>query len=399
MPSDAPLKPLLLVPRYWPHMGGAEMHTRRLVAEMLELGARPTVIRICGDHGRPTDYAYPWTRPERLDDGGVTVIQPGAPRGMRSVLRTLARLSPKSRLARGLYGRLAEIALLRALGPIARDYDVVHAVYNGFTPLARAAARLDKPFIFTPLAHTHAPEGTAWSSSSLKSLYARADALVAMTEYESDWLAARGGSGDRYVVPVAPLLHPERPKPETFRDRHGLPSGPIILFLGRLSESKGYHTLAEAMRHVWTERPDAQLVFAGPAGRRARARLATFDPRLHVVGVLSDAEKNAALAACELVAVPSTQESLGVVYLEAWSFAKPVIAANIPVMRSVVSHGVDGLLTDPSPTPLAHSVLKLMADPECAAAMGRAGQEKTARRYSWRRAAEDLLDIYAAKRS
>jgi glycosyltransferase involved in cell wall biosynthesis len=390
---------LILIPRYWPHTGGAELHTRRLAAEMRARGARPTVVRICGAEPRETDYAYPWTEAEQLDDDGVAVIQPGAPRAWRPLLRRLAEAAPRSRLARGVYGRLCEHLIAASLRPIAREHDVVHAVYNGFTPLARAAARLGKPFVFTPLAHTHAPEGEAWSSPSLTALYARADALIAMTAYESDWLAARRGQGERHVVPMAPLLDPERPCPDAFRARHGLGEDPIVLFLGRLSDSKGYGELAEAMRYVRARRPEARLVFVGPASDQAKARLAGLkDLRLHVLGALSGAQKNAALAAADLVAVPSTQESLGVVYLEAWSFAKPVIAADIPVMRSVISHGEDGLLADPSPTPLARAVLDLLNDPERAAAMGRAGAQKTARTYDWARAAQSLLDIYAAQR-
>ena len=56
------------------------------------------------------------------------------------------------------------------------------------------------------------------------------------------------------------------------------------------------------------------------------------EPRIRHLGVITDAEKSSALAACSLLCVPSTEESLGVTYLEAWSFGKPVVAADIPVL-------------------------------------------------------------------
>ena len=54
------------------------------------------------------------------------------------------------------------------------------------------------------------------------------------------------------------------------------------------------------------------------------------DPRLIELGTVDLQQKTNALAACTLLCLPSTQESFGGVFTEAWSFEKPVIGANIP---------------------------------------------------------------------
>ncbi len=65
--------------------------------------------------------------------------------------------------------------------------------------------------------------------------------------------------------------------------------------------------------------PEAQPIFAE----------ATRDPRVTDLGIVDTQTKTDALdiAHSSMLCVPSTQESFGLVYVEAWSLGKPVIAA------------------------------------------------------------------------
>ena len=75
-------------------------------------------------------------------------------------------------------------------------------------------------------------------------------------------------------------------------------------------------------------------------------------------------EKSAALDACDVYAMPSSHETFGIGYLEAWLHEKPVIGGDIPPLREVIAHGVDGLLVPQKVADIAHAVISLLDEPE-----------------------------------
>lgn len=392
-----PINATFLVPRYWPAMGGAEMHSRALI-HALPSDVKPSVGKVCSETPHATDTAYAFSQAQSINDDGVETHQL-APTGLMSrVLKRLASHYPDSRISRGVFGVLARHALRRNLNHLFANADLNHVIYNGCTPLAMAAAASSKPFVFTPLAHTTKPEGTAWSSPGFKALYQRADALIAMTEYERNWLIEQGASPyTTHVVPMAPLLDDTvTPDPEGFRARYGIGDAPMVLFLGRMAEYKGYQALLDARHEIWRHHPETRLVFAGPGTRKSDAAFKALkgDPRIINLGRTGERQKQSALAACTLLSVPSTEESLGVIYLEAWRFGKPVIAARTPVMESVISEGDDGLLTEPVGWKLARAITSLLDTPEIAQAMGQHGRQKVNLHYTWEGSAHRLSEIY-----
>ncbi len=384
-------KALMMVPRYWPQTGGAELHSRRLAQELSQ-DIDIDILRFNAETDTVTDFAYARAQSGIVNDGGMSVHTLSSSGPNAALLRGLSRTADRLRPARRAFNMLARRDLAPRLRQLTREHDVVHGVYNGFTAGFEALADTGKPFVFTPLTHTTKPEGTAWSSPQFKRLYQRADALIAMTEYEREWLTAQGADADKvHVCPMAPLFDLSKPDPDGFRARWDLGDAPVILFLGRLTGYKGYRQLIAAADRVWQEHPATRFVIAGPGERPA----GLSDDRLVFTGSISDPEKKSAIAACDLLCVPSTEESLGVVYLEAWSFGKPVIAADIPAMRSVIRHGHDGWLVDQDAGAIADRILILLDDPDRMLAAGRAGALKVERIYNWAQSARQLRSIYA----
>lgn len=104
--------------------------------------------------------------------------------------------------------------------------------------------------------------------------------------------------------------------------------------------------------------------------------------------------KTDALAACTLLCVPSTQESFGGVYTEAWSFAKPVIGCDIPAVAEVISQGVDGFLVPQESQSIAETISQVLLANNLAASLGIAGQRKVEEKFTWQRLAEKTEQIY-----
>lgn len=106
-----------------------------------------------------------------------------------------------------------------------------------------------------------------------------------------------------------------------FRARQGI-VGPMVLYLGQVSEGKGIHELLREW-DVFRARggvADATLVLAGTVRMALPER-----PDLRVLGRVDDGDKWAALAAADVLVHPSHLESLGIALLEAWLEATPVL--------------------------------------------------------------------------
>jgi glycosyltransferase involved in cell wall biosynthesis len=281
------------------------------------------------------------------------------------------------------------------LRPLAQSVDLIHNVRIGREGLTYASWHLarqrDIPFVLTPVHH---PRWVGWRYRAYNELYRQADAVITLTPSEKRTLISLGVQEDRiHVTGHAPILAPAADG-SRFRQKHGV-EDPIVLFLGQFYEYKGYRQVVEAAERVWQQQPNTHFFFVGPPVKRSEQVFAEhLDPRIHRLGAVSSAEKTDALAACDLLCVPSIQESFGGVYTEAWSLGKPVIGGRIPAIADVVTEGQDGFLVEQQPEEIADRILYLLNHPTEAAAMGQAGKAKVEAHFTWPKLAEKTLKVY-----
>jgi glycosyltransferase involved in cell wall biosynthesis len=286
-------------------------------------------------------------------------------------------------------------AIAKPLANLAQHSDLIHNVRIGREGLTYAslqvARRRNLPFVLTPVHH---PRWVGWRYREYLKLYQQADAVIALTQAEAHILASLGVTPDRiHVTGHGPVLAPQA-DPAAFRGAHRL-TGPVVLFLGQHYAYKGYRQVLEATAAVWAQHPDTHFVFIGPAVKTSEAVFTAFaDRRIHRLGAVSLQDKTNALAACDLLCVPSSQESFGGVYTEAWSFQKPIIGCRIPAVEEVVTDGQDGYLVEQSAGQIGDRINYLLHHPDQRMALGQAGYQKVAQRYSWPRLGQKTLAVY-----
>ena len=392
---------LWLINRYYPAIGGAELHSREIIHELATRGHTVQVVTHWDsnrtDWLRGTTICAPRATRRYRDGKGVEVLRLGY--GGAMSVRRMSTLVPaatyyfhQSAAADRLAGMI-EDDIMRLCGS---RWDVVHAVRTGREPLHVAgssiARRLDVPFVFTPLHH---PRWVGRRYSVYLDLYRRADGIVALTAAERERYAELGVPASSVTISgVGPVLPPTADGLR-FRAAHNI-RGPLALFLGQKYPYKGYGLLLEAAEIVWHTHPDVTFAFLGPrthASRRTFARRP--DARLVELDAVDLQTKADALAACDLFCLPSTQESFGGVFTEAWSYAKPVIGRDIPAVREVIGDGEDGLLLHgANAADLAAIILRLLDDEDLRARLGRAGQRKVERTYGWPRVVDRIEEAY-----
>jgi glycosyltransferase involved in cell wall biosynthesis len=170
--------------------------------------------------------------------------------------------------------------------------------------------------------------------------------------------------------------------PATLRSRLGLDGEAfVVLVLAALVPRKGIDVLIDAFAGLRAAVPRARLLVAGEGPERAaleeRARRAELGESALFLGRRDD--KGDLLALCDVLALPSRQEGLGVAALEAMAAARPVVASRVGGLAEAVEHGRTGLLVPPDdPRALEEALARLAADPELRAALGAAGPGRVA---------------------
>jgi alpha-maltose-1-phosphate synthase len=248
-----------------------------------------------------------------------------------------------------------------------------------------------------------------------------ADAVIAVSKaMREDVLAAYPSldPGRLHVILNGIDTEQYRPDPGTdVVERYGVRADqPLVVFVGRITRQKGIVHLAEAALSI---DPRAQLVLAAGApdtpeiAREMEARVERArNERGNVVWIeqmLAKEEVIQLLSHATCFVCPSIYEPLGIVNLEAMACGAAVVATATGGIPEVVVDGETGLLVpfepgdpvtrepaDPAAFAweIAERVNTLVADPDLAARMGEAGRRRAVEHFSWRRIAEQTLDLY-----
>lgn len=218
-------------------------------------------------------------------------------------------------------------------------------------------------------------------------LYKLADTVFCQSRLEAGHLWNLGLPQTKTVVTGLPPMCLPNGDAVSFRRKHELAEKVCVLFLGRRDPAKGYDALVEAWPKVVEAIPEAVLLLGGP-GETGKLDLPTGSFRN--LGILDEQEKADALAACDVFCLPSLHESFGIVYSEAWSYAKPVVCGPAPAPREWVEDGITGLWSDGLPQGIAKALITLLADGQLRQKLGTAGQVLQRTRLSW----ESILPLH-----
>jgi glycosyltransferase involved in cell wall biosynthesis len=188
------------------------------------------------------------------------------------------------------------------------------------------------------------------------------------------------------------------------RARYGIGNAPVVGFVGRQEANKGVVQLIHAMKIVWSWNVEVRLIIAGHqstehqgvAVQSALEQLTSSEKcRLIRINQFEEAEKPSLYDAFDVFALPSTEESFGIAYLEAWMCEKPVIGARIDSTQCVIDEGIDGLLVTPNDAgDLAKKIVELLLDRKKRESMGRNGYDKTISRFTWSKVTDKVEKLY-----
>lgn len=150
-----------------------------------------------------------------------------------------------------------------------------------------------------------------------------------------------------------------------------------ILFVGVDWERKGGPELVRAFQQVLQVHPDARLTIVGCTPR-------VDVPHCEVVGRLPLAQVKEYYRRASVFCLPTKLEPFGIVFIEAFSYKLPVVAAQVGAIPDFVIPDVNGYLVEPGDVShLAQRLIELLADPARCRVFGEQGFRLVQENYNW----------------
>lgn len=290
---------------------------------------------------------------------------------------------------------------LRALRSEARRVRVVVAHGSRTLPAsALATAGTGSPFVYRSIGDPRYWAGSRARRMRSTALLRRARGVVTL------WPGAAEALVDRHRVPesrvrVIPNGVPAARFPPVDAERRALARATlgldgerqVVVYLGSLSPEKNVGDAVAVVARL----PDTDLVVVGDGPERARlVRLADEVAPRRVTFVGGTADPASALAAADVLVLPSTTEGMPAVLIEAGLSALPVVATDVGGVGEVVVDGETGRLVPPADPPaFAGALAEVLLS---ASDMGRAARARCLARFeigvvaeAWERFLCDLL--------
>ena len=409
---------LFLTPAFPPFDGGGERYARSLA---LALAAREQRVTVVTSQAQREQQFWQGTADAGIlqqCDGPLTIIRcplrpfPGGWRGVLAWRKAMVLLSllpgDQTRLLTSMARQLPPlIGLGQALAQLPDVPTLVHGFNLSWEHALVAAQdfarRRNLPFVITPFTHLGGSENARVARNATmdhqRRLLNEAHAVLALTSVEREGFAQWGIHPQRVV-----LIGGGADAPPALTDtaaiarRYNL-EPPFALFVGRANFDKGAIHAAQATLRLAKSGCALTLALAGRVGddfRRFHHHLSDAEQVLvRPLGTVDEIAKHALLKEAMMLLLPSQADSFGIVLLEAWQHGTPVIGARAGGIPGVVDDGENGLLVPFGDVPaLASAMQRLLTGDDLRQIMGRRGQEKVRREYTWDQVAGRVLAVY-----
>lgn len=262
---------------------------------------------------------------------------------------------------------------------------------------------LKKKIVITPFFHAGHKD---YEKKIFFKIIRGSDAVIALTEYEKDYLARTGVDRDKIYV-TGCFLEEEKFSGEDdldgFREKiykkYGIKEdSKKIIFIGIKLFYKGINILIEAAKAVADEETSELVLFlVGVETDEFRQRYPDLGKsgRLKVIdfATVREVEKNYLIRLSDMLVLASQYESFGIVFLEAWQHGKPVIGSKSGSIPEVIK-GAGLTVKYGDIRDLKLKIKELLSDKALAKRLGANGKQKIQEQYSRRCIGNKVLKVY-----
>ena len=305
----------------------------------------------------------------------------------------------------------------------APPYDVAHfrSIWGGLA-LAQARARLGHRALFevnglpsVELKYHYPAMREAAPGGPLADLLAKireqelaalqlSDAIVCPSSVTRAYIGSLGVPRENVTV-IANGVSPEEFKATPLPALDG--RLPVVVYIGTLADWQGLELLIAAMPHVLKARPVCLRIVGRGRGRQRKLlakqiRKLGLEAHVSVEPALPHHEVPALLTQADVCVAPLalndrnvTQGCCPLKVLECMAASRPLVAANLPVVRELAREDVDAALFAPdSAEDLARQLLRVLGDRALAERLSASAARRARTNFTWHNAQKKLLRVY-----
>lgn len=413
------MKVLHIIQRYPPAIGGAEVWCRNVCRYLASRGVESRVA--CINLHNMEEFFRELSESERFvaldshDMDGTVPIR-------RYRLSSLARRGPLKRVLNFILYKTplsrCELAFIIRHSPhslemyshlfqdiAAADLVHLHTLPYFHTLVGYWIARLfGKKTVITP--HFH-PGNPFYEKKIFYRMLSRCDAVISVSAYEKTYLAEKSVPAHKIHVTGNSILPAdlvdeagfERYRSALLRSHRIPATAKKIVFIGRKEPYKGIGDLiAAAGQLACREMKHGVCLFLVGSPTSAFDKefgSIAVPPGVTMIdfGVVSDKEKDYLLKLSDVLVLPSEFEAFGIVFLEAWRHAKPVIGSDRGAIPEVLQ-GAGICVEYGNVNALAAAISRVLHDQALASSLGRAGKHKLDTEYSYGTIGEKVFGVY-----
>ena len=217
----------------------------------------------------------------------------------------------------------------------------------------------------------------------------------------SDSVRAGITESTAFPAEMIEVVHSGVRVPDEDQMREVLTAGriPVIGTAGPLEHSKGLPYFLQAARRVLDAGHDVEFLIAGSGPEEHRLRRLTRELKLtsRVTFISSLLEFTEPLKAMDIFCLPSLEQGLGTVMLEAMALGRPVIATQVGGVGAIVIDGKTGLTIPPSNSDrMAERMIELLTDPNRARSIGHTARQLVVDHFHSAKMVQTTSEIYGA---
>lgn len=187
-------------------------------------------------------------------------------------------------------------------------------------------------------------------------------------------------------------------------EKHRLQNRTVILTVGRLDKRKGHDHVIMALPDIVSKIPNLTYLIVGEGEERSRleslVKQTGMEQHVLFAGTASFGELPAYYNACDLFVMANREadegdtEGFGMVFIEANSCGKAVVAGRFGGAVEAVEEGVSGVFTDATePGEISKTIIETLLDSAACKKLGAAGRDRVERQFTWERKQQDFKEI------
>ncbi len=294
------------------------------------------------------------------------------------------------------------------INKLIQQADIIHLMnhWTILNALAYIAIRkFHKPYVVCPAGALNIYGRSKTSKTVYNWLTGRrivnnADGQIAVTPDEiNQFLSYGADSSTIHIIPNGINENDFQEKDTIeFRKKYDLRNNPFIMFIGRLNHIKGPDLLLQAFCNVKSKLDGYHLVFAGPDGGmlhglKHMSKKHDAENRVHFIGYIGGKDKSQAYHAADLVVIPSRQEAMSIVVLEAGITKTPVLISDKCGFNDIAD--IDGGMVVPDTIEgLGNGLIEMLKDLSVLKEKGTNLYKYTYDHFIWDKIVDNYINLY-----